>query len=377
MQQASFRFPHSPRAGAAALPADAAERVAFDIGWDHAHHGLVPPAELLHPGTPVSQGWSAGKAVFGRRTLPARRATRQWLALRLQAWRRGIAFELQQLTANHLAQIDTPFCPVLRCALGGAPGSDSAALIERLNPDAGFAAGNVAVISQAAAAAWQGLDVAQAVRRARELELAGPPASGPDSAAMWRLAVLRSFATPLPFHEAAQLPLAVLPPNRVRLLNAVQGLQALVSSIFLAAGWGSRCRELATLLPAGPLRHDFNLFVGAMAPRVLESGSQPRERQLALEDAWLQPRVYRRWQHLVLSLGEAGTEALLQRLAGSALAGRRTLWHAPEQAVEGWQLPRGGQPLRSVEPIRLVRRDGGHPAVQRLPQPAAGAPAQV
>ena len=49
--------------------ADAADRTGFDIGWDHAHHGLVPPAELLHEGTPVCQGWLAGRAVFGRRTL--------------------------------------------------------------------------------------------------------------------------------------------------------------------------------------------------------------------------------------------------------------------------------------------------------------------
>jgi len=61
MNQATLSFPASDAAFAG--PAD---RIGFDIGWDHAHHGLVPPAELLHQGTPVMQGWLAGKAVFGR-----------------------------------------------------------------------------------------------------------------------------------------------------------------------------------------------------------------------------------------------------------------------------------------------------------------------
>ncbi len=48
--------------------ADTFDRAGFDIGWDHAHHGLVPPAELMHADTPVCQGWMAGRAVFSRRT---------------------------------------------------------------------------------------------------------------------------------------------------------------------------------------------------------------------------------------------------------------------------------------------------------------------
>ena len=37
------------------------------------------PPELLLDGTPVSQGWLAGKAVYGARTLSCTRHTRQWL----------------------------------------------------------------------------------------------------------------------------------------------------------------------------------------------------------------------------------------------------------------------------------------------------------
>ena len=95
MNQAALELDHL-------VPA-AADRTGFDIGWDHAHHGLVPGAELLHDGTPVCQGWMAGRAVFGRRTMASSRATRQWLQLRTRAWRQGLAFEGQQLTPNYVA----------------------------------------------------------------------------------------------------------------------------------------------------------------------------------------------------------------------------------------------------------------------------------
>ena len=321
------------------------DRTGFDIGWDHAHHGLVPPPQLLLPGSPVCQGWMAGKALFGRRTLASKRPVRQWLQLRLLAWRQGVGFELAQLTPHFLGQIDSAHCPVRRCSLGGGPGHTDAAQIERLNTQADYAAGNLAVMSAAAASAHQSVDVAQAVRHARSAELCGQAVSALTAAQWWRLATLRAFATPLPFDQAARLPLAVLPPNRVRVLNASQGLQALVTQMFSAPGWAARCRAFAQFLPEHTLRLDFNLFVGAMAPRVLEAGAQTTATATAvalrhaLEDAWLQERVQRRWQHLVLSLGEVATAALLARAVQAKLVDVRVVNHAPEQATEGWSLP--------------------------------------
>ncbi len=124
-------------AGAVSGPDD---RRGFDIGWDHAHHGLVPPPEWLHADSPVCQGWLAAKAVFGRRVLPARRSTRQWLALRLQALREGAAFDDDLLTPHHLAQLERIECPVRRVALGGA-GAD-AAVLQRLQGQGAYAAGS-------------------------------------------------------------------------------------------------------------------------------------------------------------------------------------------------------------------------------------------
>jgi hypothetical protein len=340
------------------------DRVGFDIGWDHAHHGLVPPPELLLDGTPLGQGWRAGKAVFGRRNLATQRCTRQWLALRILAWRQGVTFENQQLSAHYLAQIHVDRCPITRLPLGGASGQPEALVIERLNPQAGYAAGNLAVMSQQAALARDGVDVLEALRCAHRAQADNTPVQGLDAAAWWRLATLRSFATPLPFHQAAGLPLALMPPNRVRLLNAPQGLQALLTLQFTSPGWAKRTRAIADLLPVHTLRHDFNLFVGAMAPRVLEATAAGGDVRRALEDAWLQERVQRRWSHFVLSLGEAATEKLLGRAAEQGLAGVVTLNHAPDQAIEGWALPQAGQLPRQAHAPAMSR------AHRRAVQPA-------
>lgn len=362
--QATLELIPGPRGPQAGTP-DEVDATGFEIGWDHAHHGLVPPPELLLEGTPIGQGWRAARAVFGRRTLAVQQATRQWLALRIRAWRDGTAFEGQQLTPHYLAQLRVTQCPVLRAPLGGAPGQPDAAVFERLNPQAAWAAGNVVMMSQRAAQARAGVDLLETLRRARRAERAGEAVDGLGAAAWWRLAALRACATPLPFHEAARLPLAVLPPNRVRLLNPAQGLQALVTMQFSTPGWSARTRALAALLPEHTLRHDFNLFIGSIAPRVLEAapGTVPLRR--ALEDAWLNERVQRRWQHFALSLGEAATAALLERATADGLAAVRTVNHPLARATDGWALAEGGRAsrvrrarppaLRVVAPVHTAR----------------------
>ena len=362
MLQTAIRFDTAP------ATAEGADRTGFQIGWDHARHGLVPPAALMGPGAALGQGWHAAQAVFGRRTWPARPAVRQWLALRLAAWQAGEAFDLDELTPQHLAQITTTRCPVRRVALGGAAGTPDAAVVQRLNPDAAWAAGHLVVLSQAAASAMAGVDVDEARRRARECERSGQPLAGLDAAGWWRVATLRGYATPLPFGCAAMLPLAVLPPNRVRLLNAAQGLQALVTQAFAGPGWAQRCAAIAARLPAHTLRHDFHLFMGAMAPRVLAAQDRGEALAQALEDAWLHERVQRRWQHFVLSLGEAGTEALLQAVATMPLPGRHVLQHAPAQATAAWRLPAAAAARERLSKQAPRVRRAGMPAATMQPR---------
>jgi hypothetical protein len=318
-----------------------AGHTAFQIGWDHAHYALVPPAEHLHEANPVRQGWQAGRATFGRRALQPTRLVRRWLALRLSAWLRGCNFELTQLTPNYLGQIETALCPATRRALRGHESE-----VERVNVAAGYAAGNLAMLDAAALAARGTLDWQEAWARAQRLQDAGAEAAtgGLHAAAWARLAVLMSFVSPLPHEQAARLPLLVMPPNRLRLLNPAQGLQALVTRELARPGWSARLRQLADGLPGEALRHDFHLFVGALVPRLLAAGdADPLATRHALEDAWQDPRVNRRWQCFALALDAPRAEALLQRAA--TVLGGRALLHSRAGATEGWALPtRGGVP---------------------------------
>lgn len=331
---------------------------AWLLGWDYAHHGQVPPAEQMLPGHPLRQGWEAGRAAFGSRTLKATRQVQQWLQLRLQAWHSGQAFEEVQVTPNFLGQIDRARCPITRealsLALGNAPRAGTDATITRLNERAGYAAGNLACLSRRAALAkagqrWSDARLQSVLAQARQGGVHAQPAAaaGGLGAAEWaRLAVLMSFATPLPHEVAATLPLLVLPPNRLRLVNPIQGLQALITQQLMQHGFAVRIAQLTSLLPGLELRRDFHLFFHTLLPRAWQggrpaSGEEMRDR---LEDAWQDADVLRRWQRFASQLGAEQADQLLRRLVAKGLAGtaRRTEWHPPARATEGWALEQAG-----------------------------------
>ncbi|HRI18594.1 MAG TPA: hypothetical protein PL196_08740, partial [Burkholderiaceae bacterium] len=251
------------------IPSD--RETGFEIGWDHGQHGLTPPAGWLTLGSPLRHGWEAARANFGARTLLPTRSVRKWLQLRLNAWRRGRVFEGVQVTPNYLRQIDVDHCPITRQTLTRGTGMPTDASVDRVRNDAGYAAGNLAVMSARANRAKGDLDFDAALAAMRRAEAGATPAEL-DAAAWARVAVLCSFVTPLPHEQAGGLPLLVLPPNRLRLFNPVQALQALVTRQFGRSGWSTRVARLEALLSGKALRRDFRCVVNALLPRVLEAG---------------------------------------------------------------------------------------------------------
>jgi hypothetical protein len=339
----------------------------FEIGWDHAHHGVTPPAEWLAIGSPLRHGWDAGRANFGNRTLAATRAVRKWLQLRLNAWRRGRAFEPVQVTPNYLRQIDAEACPITREALTHGTGSLSDASVDRVRNDAGYGAGNLVVMSTRANRAKDDCDFDAALANMRRAESAGADRDGPaglDAAAWARVAVLCSFVTQLPHEQAAGLPLLVLPPNRLRLFNPVQALQALVTRQLGRDGWSLRIARIEALLPGKPLRRDFQRFVHAMLPRVLEAGRDldARARTWALEDAWRNPLVLHCWTRFARQLDAAACRRIVLRAAALRLGpGVVQPYDDVSQATEGWALESRGYVVRRPLPRRT-----------RAPQPSSG-----
>jgi hypothetical protein len=323
----------------ASAPAPANVSLGFELGWDYAHHGVAPPVAHLYAQSPLLQGWQAGSATFGRRTLKPSRHTQLWLALRTHAWARGRSFEDVQLTPNYLQQIAVDFCPILRQPLLGN------ASIDRVRDDAGYAAGNLVMMSAGANAAKAGHGWAQA------REIAHSVAQGPFhriaglGPAEWqRVAVLCSFVTELPHEEAALIPLHVLPPNRLRLFNPIQALQALVTRQLATPGWSARLARIEALLPSKSIRGDFNRFVLALAPRVLQVSAltEAQDIRWALEDAWATELVQKRWTRFALRLSAAQAENLVQRAAAKRLSTVHVQRHPKLNATEGWALERQG-----------------------------------
>lgn len=292
----------------------------FDLGWDHARHGAVPPLGELAAGGALAHGWHAARAVFGVRRGVPRREVRQWLVLRLQAWRERERFDAA-VTPAWLAQLATTQCPVTRRPLGGA--AADAPVLTRLHVDRGYEVGNLAWLSRQAAQ-WlvhaPGAPAARIAHAARvESGIEPAPPSLPGDA-VWRAAVLVSLAAPLlPFAVAVRMPLRLLPPTGVGPLHPAQQLQWLLTRQFLVPGWSGPLRRIAAALPQHALRLEFNLLTGALAPRVLAAaGARGPALRHALEDAWADRCVNRRWQMLALQLGDEGLRALLSRCTAVA-----------------------------------------------------------
>jgi hypothetical protein len=343
----------------ATLPAVAlaADAIAFELGWDYAHYRLTPPPEALAAGQPVAQGWQAGAATFGTRTLRPTPHVRKWLQLRWGAWRRGKPFEGTQVTPNFLGQIDVALCPVTRVALTHASGAGSDASVDRVGNQAGYAAGNLAVMSVRANQAKADLSCRDALTVVRQLEASGLDTLDGLNALQWsRLAVLMSFVTPLAHAEAACLPLLLLPPNRLRLLNAVQALQAVVTLAFTEAQAVPRLRELMAHLPAAS-RHDFQVFVLTLQARRLAIGMRTSGTDLrhALEDLWTDAAVNRRWQRFALLLDEAACERAVRVAAKRGLGGKGWRWLPAAVATEGWAM-QGSAAVAKPPVKRTLRR---------------------
>ena len=384
------------------------EHVGFELGWDYAHYRVAPPAPYAHEASPLKNGLLAGQAAFGLRTLAATRHVRKWLQLRLNAWLRGRSVELVQVTPNYLQQIDVSHCPITRAALSSAPrpakagrpprgsrevtephflesaprpakaglpprGSrkvaephflESATLdasdasIDRVRNDAGYAAGNLAVMSTKANHAKGALDRAAALRCVQQIEAGQLAGLGGLTADQWRrVATLCSFVEPLPHDVACALPLHVLPPNRLRLFNPVQALQAFVSQQLLKPGWSQRVSRFETLLAGKALRHDFKCFFMALLPRVIEAGrsGEAQHARWAVEDAWRSPLVQQQWARFARQLTPAQCEALLARAAAKKLGSAVVVPLTEAAATDGWNVETRGY-VPHAAPVRPARQ---------------------
>lgn len=349
------------------------EHAGHALGWDHARHALTPPVAYLAESTALRAGWLAGRSAFGDRTLPAGRAVQMWLRLRLHAWRHGHPIEPIQVTPHYLAQLEVGHCPITRAAFTDASVFNGEAVFSRLRSQADYAAGHLAQLSAKADQAIAHAGWRDTMRVAQHLDAGLQTGICGLNAAQWaRLAVLRSFVEPTTHAEACEIPLLVLPPNRLRLFNPAQALQAFVSRQLLVEGWSLRVSRIESLVPGQAARHAFQTFFHALLPRVLEAGRNvnPHELRWAIEDAWRQPLVQQRWSRFARQLSAAQCEALVLRAHAKRLGqGRAQEWD-DTRASEGWNLEPNDAPARfAVGRRRPVR--GADALVRRAPHTLA------
>ena len=345
MNQATFNFaPKGKRAGIVAAQAAAGNvakapvraRAAANqpdpgdaIGFEYARYGMVPPAPCLWPGHPIREGWERGRRLMARRTRPATLAVTRWLALRLAAWQRGEAFDDHQITPQVLRSLEVAtHCPITGRAL-----QDDARVVP-IDMARGWAAGNLVLLSPEIAERWATIDwqMAQAALARAQAE----PETAVDGLPLrhWRrMVALKSLATPLPHDEAARIPLHVLPPNRIRLVNPIQELQAVLTLQLAVPGWGQRARGIADSLPLA-LRNEFNLFFNSLLAQALRQGQGAAKAQMrdALATAWGDAVVMRRWLRFAALVDADLAETLVERLTREPMPGLYVVRHGQVEA---------------------------------------------
>jgi len=337
MNQATFNFaPRGKRADLAAAhavvpKASARERVSANdadpgdaIGFEYARYGMVPPAPCLWPGHPVREGWERGRRLMARRTRPATLAVTRWLALRLAAWQRGQSFDDHQITPQVLRSLEVAtHCPVTGRALRND------ARVVPIDVQRGWVAGNLVLLSPEIAERWMAIDWDVAGNGLARAE-ADPDAQA-DAIPLrhWRrIVALKSLATPLSYDEAARIPLHVLPPNRIRLVNPIQELQAVLTLQLAVPGWGQRARGLAESMPLA-LRNEFNLFFNSLLAQALRLKMDMRD---ALAAAWGDEVVMRRWGRFTALADAALAETLVERLTREPMPGLYVVRHGEVEA---------------------------------------------
>ena len=117
-------------------------RLAFSLGEDYAHHGLLQPDGVNKD---FEQGYTY-RLQQNKPQVPADRFIRKWLQIRHNAWKRNRLFS-PDVTPDFLRSIDTATCPVSAVALTYGTGLDTDWSVDRIDNEGAYATVNLIICS--------------------------------------------------------------------------------------------------------------------------------------------------------------------------------------------------------------------------------------
>lgn len=118
-------------------------RTAFELGWDYASFGLLPPDGANND---MKEGNAEGKRHFGSKTKNIDFMDRKWLQIRFNAIRRNRAFD-DQVTPEFLAWILPSFCPISQVPMTIAAKVDTDWSVDRIINDGGYTRHNLLIVA--------------------------------------------------------------------------------------------------------------------------------------------------------------------------------------------------------------------------------------
>lgn len=267
------------------------------IGWDWAAYGLALPERF---GGAALDGYLAGCHHFRRSNRHDHdRFVRKHLQLRTNAWARNRIFD-PGVTPDYLRWIDASHCPVTRERLTHGELQPTDWSIDRVVNDAGYAPGNLCVLSTRANLAKGGKSATDILRK-----VAAGEADGDLDHLQWaRLAAIVAMAT----DQESVLPMLVAPPPKMLLANRWIPIQY---SLSLAAGGRLPLRAIAEARAAcrgKETKRRFDRFMRVAQTAIYQASVRAtceHELRCALADAWLSPVVLGAFRELASSLSPA------------------------------------------------------------------------